>query len=222
MHHLAKFTKFNWLITLIDLQYITATATSLGLMSCNPHKQQGQWCSRSSRENSEATFAQVFSKWRLLQRSPQLWKHCKRRPSTENTKLIATNIFGSNCFIVCLELVLYTIYSSFLVHYVNSSILVMFFTKFIKLYSHRITISLCESFHWLLSASSISRRVVVMGTMTAERSLKSRFNEHQRQSSTISEVLNTFTLSILWNWRTQKSWRLNPDGLKEEWRKLSL
>ena len=120
MHHLAKFTKFNWLLTLIDLQYITATATSLGLMSCNPHKQQGQWCSRSSRENSKATFAQVFSKWRLLQRSPQLWKHCNWRPqhqpSTENTKLIATNIFGSNCFIVCLELVLYTIYSSFLVH----------------------------------------------------------------------------------------------------------
>ena len=110
-------------------------------------------------------------------------------------------------------------------HYVNSFILVMFFTKFIKLYSHRITISLCESFHWHLSASSISRRVIVMGTMTAERSLKSRFKEHQRPSSTISEVSNTFTLnilSILWNWRTLKSWWLNPDGLKEEWRKLSL
>ena len=45
-------------------------------------------------------------------------------------------------------------------------------------------------------------------------------------SSTTSEVSKHIFLEhperILWNWRTLKSWQLNPDGLKEGWRKPSI
>ena len=56
-----------------------------------------------------------------------------------------------------------------------------------------------------------------------ERSLKSRFNEHRRHSSTTSKIAkHIYTWNnpcIRWNWRTLKSWQQNPDGLKEGWRR---